>query len=268
MGANALGQAANILIQVVTVPWLVTQLGTDRYADWLVLSAVPSFLALSDLGFASAATSEMTMLVARAEKEKAQEVYGSLLGLTLVTCATLLCLLALLRASGSLHFVPLLGLRSTSEAEAQSALTLLLFYVAVNLLAGMSRPLFQCDGRFALGVHAWTVTRVLDAVAVLLSFSLSPSLALAALLLFLTRIFSTLFLLLLGHRLTPWLSFSLRGARRETLRRLTAPALSSLGFPLGHALNSQGLLTLASHQLSGGAVLALQADHVFAGDPV
>ena len=50
-----------IFIRLAEVPLLLSFWGTQLYGEWLMLSAIPVYLTISDGGFAGAACREMTM---------------------------------------------------------------------------------------------------------------------------------------------------------------------------------------------------------------
>jgi hypothetical protein len=75
LGANAYGQAITILIQLVSVPLYLHYWGKQLYGEWLILSAIPAYLALSDIGFASVTANDMTMRVANGDRHGTLEVF-------------------------------------------------------------------------------------------------------------------------------------------------------------------------------------------------
>jgi predicted CoA-binding protein len=75
LGANAYGQAITILIQLVSVPLYLHYWAKQLYGEWLILSAIPAYLALSDIGFASVTANDMTMRVANGDRHGTLEVF-------------------------------------------------------------------------------------------------------------------------------------------------------------------------------------------------
>jgi len=76
-GATALSPVVTALIQLGSVPVLLHVWGVAKYGDWLLLSAIPSYLTLSDLGLGDASGSEMSMRVAASDREGALETFQS-----------------------------------------------------------------------------------------------------------------------------------------------------------------------------------------------
>src|SRR5664279_2149886 len=61
----------SLVIQLVTVPVVLAAWGVPTYGEWLVLSAVPTYVALSDLSFSSVAGNSLVMLVAQGRRADA-----------------------------------------------------------------------------------------------------------------------------------------------------------------------------------------------------
>src|ERR1700693_4636189 len=76
-GANALGPVVTAIIQLGSVPIFLHAWGAAKYGDWLLLSAIPSYLSLSDLGFGDASGSDMCMRVAAGDRHGAIETFQS-----------------------------------------------------------------------------------------------------------------------------------------------------------------------------------------------
>src|SRR6266853_4248178 len=89
--ATALGPVVTAIVQVVSVPLLLHVWGAAKYGDWLLLSAIPSYLTLSDLGFGNASGSDMAMRVAANDRRGALETFQS--SWVLVTLSSLVALL-------------------------------------------------------------------------------------------------------------------------------------------------------------------------------
>src|SRR6202158_4054383 len=90
-GATALGPVVGAIVQLSSVPVMLHAWGAARYGDWLLLSAIPVYLTLSDLGFGDASGSDMSMRVAANEKDGALRTFqSSWVLLTAVSVTTLL----------------------------------------------------------------------------------------------------------------------------------------------------------------------------------
>lgn len=53
LSANAFSQVVNIAIQLTSVPIFLHFWGVDLYGKWLIVSSIPAYLSMSDIGFGS-----------------------------------------------------------------------------------------------------------------------------------------------------------------------------------------------------------------------
>ncbi len=86
-GAMALFPVVTAIMQIVSVPVFLHFWGAKLYGEWLILSAIPTYLILSDMGFGSVAGNDMTMRVAAGDRESALETFQSTWALILMTSA-------------------------------------------------------------------------------------------------------------------------------------------------------------------------------------
>ena len=77
VGATAISPLVVAVIQLGSVPLLLHAWGAARYGDWLLLSAIPIYLSLSDLGFGDASGSDMAMRVAANDRAGALRTFQS-----------------------------------------------------------------------------------------------------------------------------------------------------------------------------------------------
>src|SRR5579875_2223555 len=92
-----LSKLASSIIQFVQIPVLFHFWSLRLNGEWMILTAIPSYLSFSNIGFGSVAGNEMTMLMAREDKDGALSVFQScwwlislLMGITgLLMCAAL-----------------------------------------------------------------------------------------------------------------------------------------------------------------------------------
>ena len=159
LAANTGGVAVTVLIQLLTVPVLLAAWGVDVYGEWLVLSAIPTYVALSDLSFSSVAGNSMVMLVAQGRSADAVK-----LGRHLWSIVTLMTGIAVLAAVAiALLFSGSFGRDGTIAAsEAGVVLAALFLRVALGNQYGVFDAWFRAGGRYPLGVTLGQVMRLLE----------------------------------------------------------------------------------------------------------
>jgi O-antigen/teichoic acid export membrane protein len=252
VGATALSPLVTAAIQLGTVPALLHSWGAAKYGDWLLLSAVPTYLSLSDGGFGDASGSDMTVRVAAGDHEGALETFQS--SWAALSAASLLLGIF---ASSTVWFIPWQGwlnLFSISSGEAAEIILLLGTYVLLGQQSSILESGFRCDGNYALGTLVGTVIRLVEAVIPTLIGILTGRLLNVALAYLACRSVCTLGYSLLLRRKSPWLRFGLAHAKLRTVRRLFRPAFAFLAFPAGQVISLQGFTILIGASLGPLAV--------------
>jgi O-antigen/teichoic acid export membrane protein len=251
-GAQAFGQAVQILIRLTEVPLLLAFWGPQLYGEWLMLAAIPAYLSIGDGGFATTACRDMTMKSGAGDGDGVIRVFQSTwVLLLLVSAATALLALVFVKTAPLSHW---LGFKTMTEGQTQVVLLLLVTHVLVGFQGGLLNGGFWVAGRYPLGMTFGALTNLLEFSGLAAAVALGGGPVQAAAGYLVGRCLGT-GLTFAGHRrVTPWLRHGLSRASLKELRRLAAPAFASLAFPLGNALNIQGMRLVVGLALGPSAV--------------
>lgn len=239
--ANSFGQFVTAGIQLVSVPVFLYSWGAPLYGEWLVLSSIPAYLAMSDIGFASVAGNQMAMQFGRGDEQGALQTFQS--------TWVFICLVSLViagAAAAAFGFFPIarwlhLTMLSNKVFPVAGVLTA---YVLVGLQSAVVGAGFRSSGDYAVGSFYMSLARLSEFGAVALAVTLGGSPFHAALVFLVVRMLVTIAMarqLTKSHR---WLFFGLSHARWETIKHLSRPAVAFMAFPLGNVLSLQGMLTM------------------------
>ncbi len=248
-----LGQGLVVLIQFVGVPIFLQSWGLETYGEWLILVAVPVYLSISDLGFAIVAGNQMTVLMARGDREGARALFHGVSTLLVIGSAVLIALVA-----GLAWLIPIRGAMSITQlSERQTALilTLLAGQVVITLQAGMLDAGFRAVGRFPLGALCRQAVRVAEVSATVAAAALGATpVGAAATFAAVAAVGNgaTWFVL---RNVAPILDFRLVRVRGELVRKILRPALAYTAFPIGNALSIQGMVLVIGGALGPLAVV-------------
>jgi O-antigen/teichoic acid export membrane protein len=252
LGANAFGQVVTAGIQIVSVPVFLKYWGVHQYGDWLILVAIPSYLALSDLGFGNVAVNEMTLLVSRGNYAAALSIFQS--------TWILICVISIFitAASSAIVFVPIEKWLNLSETQHWDAVVILGLMI-LHLLVGQQRILitggFRCEGNYPQGILYENLLRLVEFAIVSVGVVLGATPVIAAMTFLAIRLGGTLLIWLNLHQKSPWLKYGYQQADIKTIRELFIPASAYMGFPLGEALSIQGMTIIIGAALGAGAVV-------------
>ena len=217
-----------------------------------MLTTIPAYFALSDLGFASAATSDMTIQLARGYRRQVRTTFQSIW--ILVNVVSLIVLFA----TGA----TLLTLAHFDELPSWlgSRVSTIIFLVVYSAVAMNTRILLaglRATQNYAQGTLLHECLAILETLAVLLVASLGYEFLECVEVMLLLRL-TNLFLLwqFLRHRVA-WLTLGTSDASWQEIKRLWIPALAAMSIPTAIAANLQGTVLIAGIFISAGAAATL-----------
>jgi O-antigen/teichoic acid export membrane protein len=251
--SNWIGKLASTIIQLVQVPVFLHFWSTPLYGEWMIVNSIPTYLSFSNIGFGSVAGNEMTMMVARDDRDGALRVFQSCWWLIILICAATVVLL-----SGALYYLPaarLLKLSNISEYDTKW----IIFYLGLAVLFGQIEQLLQsayrCIGRYPYGTFLKNMFSLLAFGFMIASVALGGGPRITALIFASVNVAVTLFFCVLVRHDIPWIEYGWQHASFGEIRKLARPAIAFMGFPLGNALSLQGSLLAVGYALGPVAVV-------------
>jgi O-antigen/teichoic acid export membrane protein len=245
--SNWVAKLANSVTQLVQVPVFFHFWATAVYGDWLIVTAIPTQLSFSSIGFGNVASNEMTMLVAAGDRDGALRVFQSCWWLIAFICAAIGLLLVPV-----LYFIPvanLLNIHDIGPADTKW----IIFYLSLSVLLGQLEQLmsaaYTCVGRYPYGSLLKSMIALSAFMATMVPVVLGHGPRTAALVFAIANSLGTLTLGLFVRKDIPWIEFGWRHARFSEIRRLASPAFAFMGFPIGNALSLQGTLIAVGYAL-------------------
>lgn len=252
-GANAYGQAITIVIQLVSVPVLLSYWGAQLYGEWLILSAIPSYLSMANLGFSQSAANDMTSRLAHGDQDGALVIFQSLSAMTLTVVS-----IGLLVIGVMVDVLPLghwMRFERLDTSDVRWVIWLLSASVLFQLVDGVNHAGFRANGEYALHSFLYWTTLLLQQVALwsVAALGYGPTQAAASMLIIrVFGIFATALLLFHRHKtLAPGFS----RADVHALFGLSKPALANLGLPFASGISVQGMVLVVGGTLGALAVV-------------
>lgn len=239
IGVTGLNLGVTVVVQVLSIPIFLATVGIEQYGEWLLLTALPTYLSLAEAGFSGAAATFTTKALADHDPVKAKRimftawaVVSAITGAVAVTAAVAALIVPLTRFSS-------LG--------AESARLVLLFQVGAVLAwiqMGFVEASWRASDRYATGMGYVTGTRLLEFLGLTTALIVSRSLPAAAATVLGCRVLGLGLSLHFARRELGWLIIDSKGFDRRLLRTLTMPSLTYAGFSWGAGLTTQGLTLL------------------------
>ena len=252
-GAQTYGTLINTLDRLATVPLFIYFWGVDLFGEWLILRAIPSYLAVAELGFATAASNRMSVLILN---EKYKQALGYFQSVFLVLCFVSVLLIALV--FWLFYYVDvkqLFNFSSTSGSyNLMSVAMLLLGYSLLIFQTQLLSAAYRSVGRYVTAAYITYNIRVVELLALVAVILFDGGLLGVSASYFLVRLLGAAFMAVSLLRDERWLKYGVSEARLSIVKEMTPDASGFLAFPLGQAMSLQGTIFIIAHFLSPAAV--------------
>lgn len=236
VGANVFGNAITVIIQLVSLPVFLHFWSLTEYGNWLMLSAIPVYFSIADVGMASVAMNKMTMLSAANNHDESNQVFQSALALMLITVSAVCAI--------SFAVISVLNFGLIADVSNKIALSLLIVVALANVFCGLFDAVFRSSGEYAKGTYMINVARLVEWIGAVVGLLCSGTFIATAIGMLVARMLCTLFMYFYCALRYPAFEWGIKRARLKTVRELTIPALSFMAFPIGSAISIQGMTLL------------------------
>ena len=141
VGIGSVGQLISIFSRILIIPLFLTAWGADKYGEWLLLSTIPAWLALSDFGCQIYFINKLTFAWAKNDFI----IYNNLLA-TATKIFIFIPLLIFVVSTLTIIIIPgdiLFSFKKITNNEAKHALILLILLISISLFQGFIFGLFR-----------------------------------------------------------------------------------------------------------------------------
>ena len=235
-------QIVTLCAQLVLVPFFLKYWGTELYAEWLVLTGIPSMLTLLDLGVAQASANRASMLAG------GNDIFGVRRSLQTALAFTLglsIAILALVSSVGQLiDWSHLLDLSNIKQEQAGNIILIMSAYLCISLLGGPIDGWFKAIDRTALGAFLLANRRMADIIISIIILMMGGGVLELAAAMLIVQLILMVCLVWVANRLSPWALLGVSQASWIEFRGIFKPAIAYAGFPLAQVVTLQGSLQI------------------------
>lgn len=248
IGANSIGMMVSIGIQLISLPLFLHYWDASTYGIWLMLSAIPAYLSMADVGMVTAAGNKMTMAMGSDDHLTANRIFQSAQLFMTTVCGSI----ALVTVPVIL-FAPLSWVQNFDQ---RLALVALCMGVLAALFGGLSEAIFKSTKRYPLGTLMSNAVRVGEWLGSMIGLVIFGNYAAVAIGGLLVRLIGTAIIAKVAGSGQHQIHWGTAAADTLEIREMVKPATSFMAFPLANALSFQGV-TLLVGALFGPAAVAI-----------
>lgn len=255
--ANGAVQFVTIATQLVVLPVMLYFWGADRYGAWLIISALPTYMTMANLGFAQISANDMTMRIAKGDKEGAIIVNQTAWMFNIVICLSLLVLLTLF-----VYFFPIskvFDLKLVPVIDIQIATFFLGIATILTIIFGVVTAAMRSVGLFWLASCTRAASMFASSLILVGTGAFGGGILIAATLTMLAMLIIMSGVSAWFYNAHPEFSPGLKRADGTLVRKLIAPSLSYMSFTLSNAISIQGMSLLVGAFIGPTAVVIVNA---------
>ena len=246
MGANSLGMAITIGIQLVSLPLFLAHWDAATYGSWLLISALPAYLSMADVGMVAAAGNRMIMAVGAGKAASANGIFQS--AQVFMACV---CLGLAVIACPIIWWSPW---PQGATDDQRLALMAMSIGVLIALFGGLSEQVFKATQRYATGTLFANLIRVSEWIGSMVGLVLIGSFTAVAFGGLGLRLVGTLVVMVMARKGGHGMTWGFRHSSSEAIRQMLKPAFAFMALPLASALSLQGVTLLVGILLGPVAV--------------
>jgi O-antigen/teichoic acid export membrane protein len=235
--ANTYQSLLLIIGQIVLVPMFIKGWGTTLYGEWLVLFAIPSYLALSDFGIVSAFGNRFVITYNSGAKDRAMALFGAVfryqgyINSSIVICVAVSCT--------EIPIKELFNLEQMSGFQCSFVVVVLALYTAIAIQGGVFSAIYRVAGKYYVYLTLEGHFRFLEIVATAASlwFRTGPEILASVLLIIRLALFLTIMGFARSFR--PSYPISFHTGHWTDFRGLISTGLGFMLIPIGSSLANQ-----------------------------
>jgi O-antigen/teichoic acid export membrane protein len=164
IGANFIGQIINLASRILLVPLFLLAWGTDIYGEWLLLSSMVAYLALTDMGGGLYILNRMTQAYAHRDIDLFRKILHT--GMALFLVVPILVFIIFLAIIWIFSPAAFLQITLTSQRAVFLILAILAFQLVISLPYGILVRIYRAVEMLPRGVMLANLMQLLSLVLV------------------------------------------------------------------------------------------------------
>lgn len=250
--ANGFGVGVQLLNQIVLVPFYILFWGNELYSDWIVISAVTTIFAMSDVGLNNVIQNRFSI---KLSEENHEECDSLLTDNFLLVAVTLMVTLV-----GCMVFVVfwditnVMNLHFLSRGQANFVFLILIVKVFIGMFSGIENAIYRATHNASISVYMDQIGNLIVALLTVWCILQKIPIIIMCLLICMPQIV----LLIVKHFHSKKFynyRFSLHSADWSIFKSVLLPSLSFMAFPLGNTIVLQGYTLVVNGFFGADAVV-------------
>ncbi|MFN4087192.1 MAG: lipopolysaccharide biosynthesis protein [Spirosomataceae bacterium] len=245
--AGLFGKFGQVGIRLIQVPLLISYLGVEKYGIWMLLSSIPSWLTISNLGFGTVAGNDVAIASGKNDFRRINEIYSStMLGIILIiTILSSGCILIVY----TLDWISILKTNSIDIMDIRYILIALCLSVLIGFLPQVENIKYRIENINHRAIWIGNLRPWIDFLFLWIAVQLDKGVIGIAISGLIGVIIYTLAVFFDSRKICSKVKLSTENINVVYLIHIVKKGITFQAFPLGNALQSQGYIILVNYLL-------------------
>lgn len=251
--ANTFGMGVNFLNQIAMVPLFISFWGVGKYADWILITALSSFFAMSDLGLNRASNNEFVIKYLQKDYDTCAKLQTNAFLFVLSVFGIFVLIFSFF--SVAFGFKEILGVQNFTERQTSTAFILLMAEVFAIMYGRVYHGIYRATSLTHIVIVVDNAIRMLELIILFFGIYLKIDI-ITMLSIYLIPSVGGIFFKHFYSRKIFSSNLSLKNFDIGILKAMVKPSLAFMFFPLGQAISSQGMVFVINTLLGGTILVA------------
>jgi O-antigen/teichoic acid export membrane protein len=242
------------------VPLFISLWGVDKYADWILITALSSFFTMTNVGLNTVTCNEFVIRYQQKEFDVCVRLLTNAFFFVMIVGGLLIFISLII--SFTCGFQGILTTKVFSETETSVSFVLLLFNVFVKMYSGIYTGIFNAVSKTHLNINVGSVIKLAELFILFLGILLKYNIILILIAYCIPAFAGIVF----NHFYTKrWFDASLKfnNFHALTFKTMLKPSIAFMMMPLGFAVQNQGMVFVVNALLGTPVLVAYTTTRTF-----
>jgi len=250
--ANFYGVGINLFNQILLVPFYLTLWGVEKYSDWIVLTTVTSFFAMSDIGLNTVTSNRFSIKISEGDRNECSLLLTNNYVLLLIVAS--LSIIGITLFALTVDLVELFGLHVLSNSSARYVLIVLVIHVFMGMASGVINAVYRAFSLTSKSTYLDNTVRLAEGLILLLGLLLQMRIEVIVTLYLIPRLIVLIFKHYNTKKLYPY-KFRLSEFQMSLLKKILLPSFTFMSFPVGNAIVLQGFTLIVNKYFDANSLV-------------
>ncbi|MGK6351557.1 lipopolysaccharide biosynthesis protein [Parapedobacter sp. DT-150] len=251
--ANLFGMGVNFLNQIGMVPLFISMWGVDKYADWILITALSTFFTMSNMGLNQATNNAFAIKYQQKDFVACRKLLTN--SFLFVLAVGGLFMLVVLVIGFLVGFKSILNTTVFTETETSIVFILLLFNVFVKMYGGVYAGIYRVKSYAHVSAMIDNIIQLSGLLILFLGILLQTNIIIVIIAYNIPALIGIVYR---HYRSQKWfkISFHFQHFDWITFKSLVKPSLAFMLVPLGFAVTNQGMIFVVNALLGSTILVA------------